>query len=202
MRIPMVGCDGLSFFLARAPTGKSLSSLNLSKNFQPRVPFLWTRYNPSPFHPLPDLQMGAIFTAGNMLYYCGSDSASPHVRNTRIVYNTVTNTWSDLTVSDGALNIAGHSNGFTTTDTYTGGGFYLGTGSPGDSSSLDVQGMLVFDGSDKSSPMWLNQTSNIPNSDAGIMLYIPLSTGAILIAFESRYRHAKRCVLRQLLLRN
>jgi hypothetical protein len=56
-------------------------------------------------------------------------------------------------------------------------------GSPGDLGSWDIQGLLVFDGSDANNLKWTNQTADAPIIDTGIMVYIPLSKEGVLIAF-------------------
>jgi len=126
---------------------------------------------------------GAFFTAGDMLYSYSTGSNFPYATNTIIGYNTVTNTWSNLTVSGGAFNIAGRGAAFSVTNEETGMGFYLGTGSPGDSDSWDIQGLLVFNGSDANNLKWTNQTADAPIIDTGTMVYIPLSKEGVLIAF-------------------
>jgi hypothetical protein len=119
-----------------------------------------------------------------MSYSYSTDSNFPYTTNTIIGYNTVTNTWSNLTVSGGAFNIAGRGAAFSTTNEETGMGFYLGTGSPGDSVSWDIQRLLVFDGSDVNDLKWANQTADTPIVDTGTMVYIPLSKeGVVFLAF-------------------
>jgi hypothetical protein len=127
--------------------------------------------------------MGAFFTSGDILYSYSSNPTFPYATDTIIAYNTVTNTWSNETVSGGALNIAGRNAGFTTTNPATGMGFYMGTGSPGDQHSWDIEGLLVFNGSDPNDLKWTNVTANAPIVDAGSMAYIPLSKEGVLIAY-------------------
>lgn len=126
---------------------------------------------------------GAFFTSGDILYSYSTGSAFPNATDTIISYNTVTDTWSNSKVSGGAFNIAGRNGGFTTTNLDTGMGFYLGTGSPGDQNGWNLQGLLVFNGSDSNALKWANQTDNAPNIDTGSMAYIPLSKEGVLLAF-------------------
>ena len=126
---------------------------------------------------------GAFFGSGDILYSYSTNPTFPYATDTIIAYNTVTNTWSNVTVSGGALNIAGRNAGFTTTNPKTGMGFYLGTGSPGDQHSWNIEGLLVFNGSDPNGLKWTNETADAPIIDAGSMAYIPLSEEGVLIAY-------------------
>jgi hypothetical protein len=171
-------------FLTSSPTEQFLYYLNLTTSF-PVEGFI--PVNSLHSIPVPSSvgsgNMGSFFTSGDMLYSYSTDSAFPYATDTIIGYNTVTNKWSNLTVSGGAFNIAGRGAGFTTTNPNTGMGFYLGTGSPGDQGSWDINGLLVFNGTDPNDLKWTNETANAPIIDAGSMAYIPISKEGVLIAY-------------------
>lgn len=125
---------------------------------------------------------GAIWTLNDALYVFGGGYETP--RNTVSVYNVTTGKWKDMTVSGGDFNFGNRTSPQFATAPDSNLGFIYGGSTP------YMPGMIRFDASDPDNLSWTNETLNsgskgaeVPNLNAGVMVYIPAGKEGMLISF-------------------
>lgn len=125
---------------------------------------------------------GAIWRTNDTMYFFGGgfDTAIDTVSS----YNVSSGRWKDVQVSGGNFNFGNRSVAQTVSVPGLGLGFIYGGSSP------YIGGMLRFDASDPNNLSWSNETLNngsygvdVPNLNAGTMIYIPAGTKGMLISF-------------------
>lgn len=95
-------------------------------------------------------------------------------------FNVTTQTWSNASVSGGALNTMTRAGAVTATSSSTGLGLGFITGG---SDGNTPPGLVTFNASNPSSLTWTNDTQGTPHIALGNMQYARFGSEGILIAF-------------------
>jgi hypothetical protein len=125
---------------------------------------------------------GAMWRTNDSMYFFGGgfDTAIDTVS----FYNVSSGKWKEVEVSGGKFNFGNRSTAQSVSVPELGLGFIFGGSGP------YMEGMIRFDASDPNNLTWTNETLdhgshgvNVPNLNAGTLLYIPASTEGMLISF-------------------
>ncbi|KAJ5379553.1 hypothetical protein N7509_012672 [Penicillium cosmopolitanum] len=125
---------------------------------------------------------GAMWRTNDSMYFFGGgfDTAIDTVS----FYNVSSGVWKEVEVSGGKFNFGNRSTAQTASVPELGLGFIFGGSGP------YMEGMIRFNSSDPNNLTWTNETLNqgshgvnVPNLNAGTLLYIPASTDGMLISF-------------------
>lgn len=125
---------------------------------------------------------GAFWEIDGTIYTFGGGFKTP--TNTLSAYNVSEGKWKDVTVAGGNFNFGNRTAAQFATAPGSGLGFIYGGSTP------YMGGMIRFDASNPDQLSWSNETLNngsygvqVPNLNAGAMVYIPAGEEGMLISF-------------------
>ncbi|KAJ5895351.1 hypothetical protein N7495_007042 [Penicillium taxi] len=125
---------------------------------------------------------GAIWSIDDSIYVFGGGFKTPNDKLS--VYNVSTDKWKDVTVAGGNFNFGNRTSVQFASAPDSGLGFIYGGSAP------YMSGMIRFNATDPDNLSWTNETlgngsygTQVPNLNAGAMVYIPAGKEGMLISF-------------------
>lgn len=127
-------------------------------------------------------QKGALWAMNDTLFFMGGgyDNGVNKISS----YNVSSGKWANVQVKGGDFNVGNRTSSAVVSVPDAGLGFMLGGNNP------YINGMIRFDASNPVNVSWTNETLHngsqgveVPNLNAGSMVYIPAGTEGMLIAF-------------------